>query len=153
MRISWALQVAAVFCLVAVHPAVADSSSSSSDENTIQAPIFDGNRQHIDDPVLYKRAAAPGSFHLEIVEDHVVSNNYARTGGLQFLRRRGDSSDEHERPHNRPGPSRSDKTDVAPSERHLEHEPKRRRPAHLTGPGEKHHPKPTPKPGHGKPGH
>lgn len=137
--------------------AVADSSSSSSEENAIQAPILDRNRQRIDDPVLYKRAVAPGTLHLEIIEDHVANNNYARTGGLQFLRRRGDSPDENERPRGRPGPSRSDKTDVAPSERHLEHDPKHRRPAHLTAPGEKHHPKPTdkpkPKPGHGKPDH
>lgn len=156
MRISWALQVAAVFCLVAVHPAVADSSSSSSEEqNQIQVPAFDRNPHSIDDPtpVYHKRAA--DSLHIEIIEDH-ITNNFARMGGLQF-RRRGDSPGEHERPRGRPGPSRSETTDVPPhssKEPHLKHEPKRRRPAHLTAP-ENHHPKPTHKPGkpdHGKPG-
>ncbi|KAK3832685.1 MAG: hypothetical protein JOS17DRAFT_742485 [Linnemannia elongata] len=155
MRISWALQVAAVFCLVAVHPAVADSSSSSSEEQN-HTPTFDRNPHRIDDPapVFYKRAT--DSLHIEIIEDH-IANNYARTGGLQF-RRRGDSPGEHERPRGRPGPSRSETTDVPPhslKEHHLEHEPKRPRPDHLTAPGKNHHPKPTHKPGkpdHGKPG-
>ncbi|KAG0374369.1 hypothetical protein BGX24_010491 [Mortierella sp. AD032] len=143
MRISWALQVAAVFCLVAVHPAVADSSINDNNNN----------KKHIEpiDPILYRRAV-----QFETIEnaDHIV--NYARMGGLQFGRRGAPASDEHERPRPRPGPSRSQHTDVpAEGEPHLEHEPRRRRPTDLKPPGDNHHPKPTPhkpsKPDHGKP--
>ncbi|KAF9132233.1 hypothetical protein BGW39_000553, partial [Mortierella sp. 14UC] len=149
MRISWALQVAAVFCLVAVHPAVADSTSN--DNTIIHDSIFGGDQnKHIEpvNPILYRRAEEAETF--DDAAPHIV--NYARMGGLQF-NRRGAAADEHERPRPRPGPSRSQNTNV-PGGPHLEREPRRRRPAHLTAPGDNHHPKPTPhkpKPDHGKP--
>ncbi|KAG0049177.1 hypothetical protein BGZ83_006003, partial [Gryganskiella cystojenkinii] len=129
MRISWAIQTAAVFCLFAVHPALA------AEENNAAT-----------DSISLENAQAAPAVHFfqnfAINPEDEAGDQQQHIPEFALLKREGHYDDNHERPRARPGPSRVNHTDRDHDKDHYPrpgHEPRHRRPTSLP---KKHHKKP-----------
>ncbi|GJJ77829.1 hypothetical protein EMPS_10188 [Entomortierella parvispora] len=129
MRISWALQTAAVFCLIAVHPALAAENNDASDSITLDSA------QKAPTLHFFQNFAAPDDTKVTLPIHN--SNLLTRADDQEP---NNSSESKHDRPRARPGPARShtphpsDHPYFKPG-----HEPRHRRP---TGLPEHHHEKP-----------